>query len=209
MMQQVTTIEQCKSEFIKLFNSIGYNKRRFEVFNDFVQMAAISLHNAANMDDDLEQQYLLIVGRYKKEDVDKICKLFAYVVTAFEIGFTDFLGAVYMEIEISNRHSGQFFTPYHLCKLMAKMTLTGIDKHFDEHYFITVDEPACGAGGMILAVVDELLERGYNPQTQLFVQCTDIDPLPVMMCYLQLALLHIPARIQIGNTLTLEINKVM
>lgn len=44
-----------EQEFIKRFNGIARYHHRYEVFRDFVTMSTIALHNAANMDDDLEQ----------------------------------------------------------------------------------------------------------------------------------------------------------
>ncbi|POZ49786.1 SAM-dependent DNA methyltransferase [Methylovulum psychrotolerans] len=74
--------------------------------------------------------------------------------------------------------------------------------------FITLSEPACGAGGMVLAFVNEMLKKSMNPAEKLFVQCIDIDRLAGFMCYLQLSLWHIPAEVIIGNTLTLNFREV-
>jgi hypothetical protein len=70
--------------------------------------------------------------------------------------------------------------------------------------FITVSEPACGAGGMVLAFANEMRKQEVNPAEKLFAQCTDIDRVAGFMCYLQLSLWHIPAQVIIGNTLTME-----
>ena len=83
-------------------------------------------------------------------------------------------------------------------------TLKLIDKPF-----VTLSEPACGSGSMCIAFAETMRENGYNPQQQLWVQCWDIDQLAAEMCYLQLSLLHIPAEIVIGDTLSLEVRSVM
>lgn len=75
--------------------------------------------------------------------------------------------------------------------------------------YITLDEPTCGAGGMVIAAAKVLLDRGYNPQTQLLVQCTDLDPVAARMCYVQLSLLGIPACVRVGNSLSQRITHEM
>lgn len=67
----------------------------------------------------------------------------------------------------------------------------------------------CGAGGMVIAFAKVMLARGYNPQTQLRADCVDIDPVAARMCYIQLSLLGIPARVVIGNSLTLKYQREM
>ena len=61
-----------KQTFISLFNSIARHKHRYSVFSDFITMSAIALHNAINKNEKLENEYLEIVSRYSKEEVN--CK---------------------------------------------------------------------------------------------------------------------------------------
>jgi hypothetical protein len=73
-----------------------------------------------------------------------------------------------------------------------------------EQGFVTVQEPACGAGGMIIAAADVLTRKGFDIGTQLYVEATDISPMCFRMSYLQASLRGIPATIRRGNTLSLE-----
>ena len=57
---------------------------------------------------------------------------------------------------------------------------------------------------MIIALALELKEQGVNYQKQLHVTAVDVDAKCVHMTYLQLALLHIPAVVVHGNSLSLE-----
>jgi len=109
-----------------------------------------------------------------------------------------------MELEIGEAKMGQFFTPYPISRMLAEVTCGDLDKQFENKLFITLSEPACGAGGMVIAFADAMKTKGFNPQQQLFVECWDLDPVASMMCYIQLSLLHIPCKIVTGNTLTLE-----
>jgi len=57
---------------------------------------------------------------------------------------------------------------------------------------------------MVIALALELQERGVNYQQQLHVTAVDVDAKCVHMTYLQLSLLHIPAVVVHGNSLSLE-----
>ncbi len=210
MSQKAKTKNYNKQSFISLFNSIARHKHRYSVFSDFVTMSAIALHNAVNKNQKLEDEYLAIVARYSKEEVNEFCELFANFVELMEPEPTDVLGSLYMELEVSNLNNGQFFTPHELSLLLARMTYGDVldSMKSSNKPFITLSEPACGAGGMVLAFVNEMLKKGVNSAEKLYVQCIDIDRLAGLMCYLQLSLWHVPAEIIIGDTLTMEFREV-
>jgi hypothetical protein len=73
-----------RKDLIQVFNGLARHRRRYGVFRDFVTMSAISLHNAIHMDEELEQEYLQIVGQYKKEEVSGFCELLAILVELLE-----------------------------------------------------------------------------------------------------------------------------
>ncbi len=119
----------------------------------------------------------------------------------------DVLGRLYMELELGSTHTGQFFTPPELSELMARLSygdaLATLDKPF-----VTLQEPACGAGGMVLAFVKAMLSHGHNPAERLWAHCQDVDRLAALMCYLQLSLWHVPAVVVVGNTLAMKAREV-
>jgi type I restriction-modification system DNA methylase subunit len=112
-----------------------------------------------------------------------------------------------MDLELSNSRAGQFFTPYSVAKLMAEMTHGESLKNIDKP-FITLSDPAAGAGAIIIAFVETMHHRRINPQERLWVSAWDIDSMVAHMCFIQLSLLHIPAEIVIGNSLSLEVNQI-
>ncbi len=192
-----------KNDFFKTFNAIARHRHRYEVFRDFVTISAISLHNAVNMNDEMEQEYLHIVRQYKKEEVSRFCELLAILIELLELEPRDILGALYMELELGNNHTGQFFTPPDISLMMAQI-IYGDQLKDIKQPFITLSEPACGAGGMVLAFAKVMISHGHSPVNRLWAQCIDVDRLAALMCYLQLILWHIPAEVVIGNTLTME-----
>lgn len=107
-------------------------------------------------------------------------------------------------MNLGNSAKGQFFTPYHVSKMMAEINFVDLEKHLNEKDFITLSEPCCGSGGMIIAYAETMKNRGYNYQHQLYVEAVDIDELCFKMVYIQLALLGIPAKVIRGDSLAMR-----
>lgn len=194
-------------EFVKAFNTIARHRHRYEVFRDFVVMSAAALHNAIRKDEKLEAEYLAVAARYKRDELSEFSALLAKLVLLLDSEPRDVLGPLYMELELGNTNTGQFFTPHEVSTLMASVTYGDELKTLDKP-FITVCEPACGAGGMVLAFVSVMLSHGHNPAQRLWVQAQDIDRTAALMCYLQMALWHIPGVVIVGNTLAMEAREV-
>ncbi|EJM3643754.1 DUF1738 domain-containing protein [Salmonella enterica] len=197
--------------FVSLFNQTAPYENRWQVFSDFVHMAACSLYNAIHRDEAFEADYMQRVGRYSRDDANNMSRLLAEVIEGLEFCPTDFLGQIFMNLELGNTRHGQYFTPYNVCYTMSCMTLSDRLSVLTsgERDFITVSDPACGAGGMIVAMAEAMLEAGFNPQKQMVAYCVDIDPVASMMCYIQLSLMGIPAIVATGNSLTVEIKREM
>ncbi len=196
-----------KSEFLKVFKAIDYGQSRYTVFADFVQLSAVSLHNVLLPSPALEEDYLAIAGRYGQGDLDRFCQLLAITVRALEVRH-DFLGEVFMSVELGNAAAGQFFTPWHVSLMMAQMVM-GNAASLPECGFLTLQEPACGAGSMVIAAAESLALQGLNPQACLWVRAIDIDRTVAMACYVQLSLLHIPGEVVIGDAIFGEVFAVM
>jgi hypothetical protein len=83
--------------------------------------------------------------------------------------------------------------------IVTKHTLKGKD-------VITLNEPTCGAGGMVLAAADVLWNKHkFNYADRMVVVAQDIDIRCVYMTYLQAALAGIPAIVYHCNTLTMQV----
>ena len=61
-----------EQEFTTLFNSMARHQHRYQTFQDFVILSAISLHNCVAKNDTLEAEYMQIIGKYSKEEADKM-----------------------------------------------------------------------------------------------------------------------------------------
>ncbi|TPV23719.1 N-6 DNA methylase [Pantoea anthophila] len=198
------TFTNHRNAFLRIFNATARYHHRHKVFEDFVSCAAIALHNGVAHDAELEKQYLSIIASYEQEDVNQMAALLGHVVMALDEKRCDFLGSVFMELELGDKYRGQFFTPWDVSRMMASLQLSGIDALMQGKNFITLQEPASGAGCMVIAFAEEFAQRGYTVSEQLWVSVTDVDPLAANMSYIQLSLCGIAAEVVTGNALTLE-----
>lgn len=195
--------------FIKKLSALESCKSPHDKFRDFLEMAycAHAKPTAPNKEraDALEDRYMQIVGTYRDKDAIRAYpELLALVVLEIQKE-CDFLGAVAAELGALNSQQGQFFTPYEISRMMAEMLIGEKVTEIEEKGYITVDEPASGAGGMVLAFANTLRRRGYYPETQLFVRATDISAQCYWMTHLQLTWAGIPAQVIHGNSLSLEV----
>ena len=117
---------------------------------------------------------------------------------------TDWLGRLYMALGIGNPHTGQYFTPPDVARAIAAITLRGARARIEQQGFVTLADPACGAGGMLIEAANELYGLGYDPKQVIMAQAIDHSRDCFNMAYLQLSLLHIPAVVIHGDSLTQE-----
>lgn len=205
-----------KKAFINLFQQTARHKHRHELFRDWIKISSITYENVGNRFNNDESQFQKKEDEYKKiyagyelKDRQNMATLFCYMVMALEIEQHDFLGTIFMELELGSDNMGQFFTPTYVCDLMAQLTMGDTISQLNDKPYISICEPTCGAGGMIIAASKQMIESGFNPNTQLLAVCTDIDAVAARMCYVQLSMLGIPAVVNIGNTLTMNINETL
>ena len=200
---------QSDQPFIKLYRELTYRWTPWEVWQDFVTMYACAISNAVDKShlNEREAMYLKRIQKYSKKEQELFPQLAAEVVLALEKKpEQDFLGKIFMELNLSNDSGGQFFTPYNVCQMMAEMTVGDVVAHVEKHGYMTINDPACGAGATLIAAVHAaakpLSEAGFNWQNHVLVTAQDIDYTVALMCYIQLSLLGTAAYIKIGNTFT-------
>lgn len=119
----------------------------------------------------------------------------------------DVSGHTFHDLELHSKWAGQFFTPYDVCRMMAKMTIGSSDElkaKIEVRGFVTTQEPAVGSGVMVVALAHEMREAGINYQQHLHVTAVAIDLKCVHMAYVQFSLLYIPAVIVHGDTLAMK-----
>lgn len=192
------------NEIAKKINSLSGTYSGYEIFSDWIKAFALSISNSTDMIHekiwkDREKQYMDIVQKHGEEKIRDFCQLNGMLVEALDENIEDVLGSVFMHGAWGSKQTGQFFTPFHVSLLTAEM---GIAKDINEDKPLLINEPSTGGGGMIIAAVKVLKDRGVNPQHCMDVVAQDLDWKGVYMTYVQLSLLGIKATVVQGNTLS-------
>ena len=203
------------NDILKLLEKGLYKVNSHEFLSDVFECGAIAVSNKFDFRQapEREERYLQIVNKYDKDMrmllVDVFGKIYVLLTSQIfpTVGFNDYLGELYMRSETSNSKAGQFFTPYHLSKACAMVCINSgtVEEYIQQDKILTLNEPACGAGGMVLAAADILYyQYHFNYSRNLLVECSDIDSRCVHMTYLQLGLAGIPAVIYQRDTLSMK-----
>ena len=189
-----------KEKIIQGINSISGKYSTYEVFADWVKLQALSISQSVWYTQKREEEYIDLTKKYNSKELILLSEMSAMLTLAFEEeGMSDVLGSIYMSKEMGSNKLGQFFTPYHICQMMAKMQDIN---ELKEQGFIKVVEPSTGAGGNIIAYCEHVKNNGYNYQTQVQVTAQDLDYKAVYMSYVQFSLLGISAEVYQGDTLS-------
>jgi len=188
--------------FIKLLDKIRPSKHRYEVFNDWLILASSTLYSWKK-DKNIDAEYLETAKQYSSDELNQLNELLVITVEALEEKKRDFLGEVFTLGELTNERNGQFFTPFHISLFMAKAIIG--DRHYKKNRVISLSDPCCGAGGMLIASALVFEEKNINYQKDVFFHGIDVDQRCARMAFIQLSLIAAPALIICGNTITSEI----
>lgn len=181
-----------QTEFVKIFNSLCGRYGRWEIWQDFITLAAIAISNTVDRSHAAEREktYMTIAGKYKPEEMLKFSQMLQEVVIGMDFNpDQDFLGELYMALDLGNDHAGQFFTPYDVCRMMAEITGTDLQARIERDGWISVNDCACGAGALLVAFANACTRQEINYQTSVLFTAQDIDYIVGLMCYLQLSLM--------------------
>lgn len=196
-------------DFLKTFHILTYANSKWDVWQDFIYMSSCSFSNAVAKNDyvNRENAYLRTINKYSERDRKLFPKLLTKLTMALEHNpEQDFLGKIFMELELGSRNKGQFFTPYDVCKLMSEINLLGLEDDVNRFGYHSINDPTCGAGATLIAsanVARSILgKKGKNFQNYILFTGQDIDETVGLMCYLQLSLLGCAGYVKIANTFT-------
>lgn len=207
-LQQKTNWEK---EFLETFRKLTYNHRTWDIWSDLIVMYACALSNPFDKEnyEGRENRYMKIIKKYSKEEQSVFPELVAFITMAFEENpEQDFLGKLYMGLDLGDKTRDQFFTPYHVCQLMADIAVGDVSQEIDEKGYISINDPCCGAGATLIAGIHSVRKQlgKHNPplnyQNHVLVVAQDIDETVALMCYIQLSLLGVAGYVKVGNSLT-------
>ena len=203
------------NDIIKRIDSAIYRIGKYQLITDVLECGAISIANTVDLANraEREEQYLKIMEKYHPDEQKIIAEVFTMIYkllssVVYDNGrFDEYLGELFMRCNQGNSGIGQFFTPYHVSKLMAKISLgSDVIAQAENDGVITVNDPCCGGGGMLMAALD-VLKNDYhiNYTRNCFIDCGDIDRRCVYMTYLQLSLAGVPAIVKHQDAISREL----
>ena len=206
MAKHSEAIQGTEKEFLDEFQKLCYSRSSWQVWADLMAAMACSISNVADRSpehyESREKEYAQCIERLGSVEIP--AKMLAIIVEALERNpEQDFLGEMYMQLNLGNHWKGQFFTPYHICEFMSEINYAGdemLDAKTGKKY-ITVSDPACGAGAMLIAFANTARKHKINYQDKVLFVAQDIDETAMLMCYVQLSLLGCNAAVIRGDSL--------
>ena len=206
-----------KKRFMNGFKMLCNSKSSYTVWSDCMALFAITVANTSilplakeepfkSVYTGREKEYLRIINSYEKKERKLFPQMFALLIEELELHPNqDLLGSLFMELDISNKHAGQFFTPYSVCEMMSKLTFDRkeLGKTVHKKGYANVYDCACGAGATLISASEicKSMFKKYNYQNHVYFVGQDIDITCVHMCYIQLALHGLAGYVIHGNTL--------
>src|SRR5947209_16858350 len=97
-------------EFTKAFDTMSHGHNRGTLFSDFVEIAALTVHQApyhggllskGEVFERIEKNYMDAIKRYDKSELDQVVTLYATATMGIVENRADFLGAAFMNLEVS------------------------------------------------------------------------------------------------------------
>lgn len=194
-----------QKQICRLFDGLCGRHSRWSVWQDFIVMSATAISNTVDKvhAEKREKTYMTLASKYNEKEMQAFSEMLCEVVLGFdENPNQDFLGELYMGLELGNDHAGQFFTPYCICEMMSQITEPNLKDRINERGWISVSDPACGAGALLVSFANECLRQKVNYQTSVLFVAQDIDYIVGCMCYLQLSIIGCAGYVVIDNSLT-------
>ena len=205
MAKQSEVIRGTEKEFLDVFNKLCYSRNSWQVWADLMSAIACTLSNVTDRTPghygQREEEFAQCIKRLGSMEAP--AEILHIIVMALENKpEQDFLGKMYMNLNLGNHWKGQFFTPYDVCKMMSQMTIGNADKQIEEQGYISICDPTCGAGATLIAAANTLKRSKYNFQNHVLFVGQDVDRVVAQMCYIQLSLLGCAGYICVGNSFT-------
>ena len=202
MTQQTTN--GLEKKFLDRFSSLCQTRSSWQVWSDFITVAAIALANTVENDSELrekrEKEYENCIQRLGGIEIP--AEMLGLITMALEENpEQDFLGSMFMKLELGNHWKGQFFTPYSVCKMMADINTPELESTIETKGWVSVNDPACGAGATLIAMANTMKNHNVNYQGRALFVAQDIDRIAGMMCYIQLSLFGCAGYVVIADTL--------
>lgn len=193
------------NEYIKQFHKLMdsfMSHNHWEVYTDFLQLAADCFMSDHTPEHPREKHYMDIMRKYRENEQRYFGEMLACVMSYMQMTNRECLSEMWEEYS-ANAALGQFFTPWHVCQLMAETQLQSVDwEKFTPEKKCYISDPSCGGGRTLTAALKKV------PMHKLDSVCfhgIDIDSNVCYVTALNMLFFNANSYIVHGNALTLEV----
>lgn len=199
--------EDFVKKYIKKYETLAYRNGMGanELFYDFVFFYTSKLRSQTEAHEKSAKEYERLYNKYSDEIKSLFEEMMHDLIESINDTTDDYLGRMYMELGANKKRIGQYYTPFSVSKLMAKMSLTDGLKNKKDNLPLSISDPCCGSGSLMIAAVDVMKEMNINYAYDTVIYAQDIDPLAASMCYLQLSVLGAAAVVNIGDSIKMDV----
>lgn len=161
----------------------------WDLFKEWLNGAWWLLSGGMEADSDNRRERL---DKFTKKQGEALGTLFhAYVDMVEQRPFDDVLGETLIELDLASVRAGQYFTPMPICRMTAEMNFSeeALRAKADSGEKLTVCDPACGSGAMLLAmggVITNRMGREWLRHVEFYGM--DIDERCCLMARIQIRL---------------------
>lgn len=203
---ETRTWEDYRKAFLNLLPKVSPSYDLRSIFCDACRIFCLSFRGViatGKEKDEIEREYQTFVEKYGNDGMQKISILLSYVVQALELRRSDFLGHVQEGLNATRgKDAGQFYTPDSVSIMMARMCARG--HQIKPGKIIKIGDPSCGAGALLIAGVEALMEAGVR-QGDVLVCGEDLDPTACNIFYVQATLLGYAAIVTRMDSLSMQV----
>lgn len=194
------------NDFYNEIKRLSETKPIWSVWSDWIEAVSLVFSIATefrpNVRNARSERYKELLAKYTTEEVMAFDRMLDCLVQALEQNpRQDFLGKLFEGLSLSDHWKGQFFTPYDVSELMARVNLANVETVLKEKEWTDVLDTCSGAGVLLIASRNCLNDMGIGHDRVLFVG-QDVDKVAGLMGYIQLSLLGCAGYVAIGNSLS-------
>lgn len=196
-----TVVGEDRIRFVKALERATGSRSIVDVFTDTVHMMACALWAPFAPDRKaVEGDFAGVWARYSDSQHVAMQESFAILSDALTSRREEFLGTVLEGIGAANTHNGQFLTPVHIARLMAK--ICDPCDGYRPGRLITLNDPACGASVLMIEQAEELVHNKGVRQSDIYIEVGDVDGRACDISFIELTLLGYAAKVEHMDALT-------
>lgn len=139
-------------KFYNLLNSTS--RSNWETYCDFLQLSIDSLISDFSAEHPREQDYMQILSRYNRDDAKRFPEMFGCIMAYMAETNSECLSQIWEGVA-ANANFGQFFTPWNISIMMAKMQMDDINwSNYSPLNKYLICDPSCGGGRTLAASIN-------------------------------------------------------